>query len=325
MAISLADAQKLTQDRLTMDVIDEFRKSDLMDSLIFDNDVALNGGSTLAYTYNRVTTNGTAAFRAINSEYTAQEAVTTQVTTNLKVFGGSFGIDRVIQKHVKGVTNQLAFQLSQKIQGANALFADTFFNGSVTADSKVFDGLNVILLNTSTEVFSSANLSAPLNLSTSSDIDSNYKVFLDKIDDMLAELDGAPTALAMNRKMRSVFNKVARRSAAYTETRDEMGRKIAYYDGIRLLTIGDKQNSSNPIIPNSHTSGGLTLGTDIYAFRSGLDGLCAITPEGDNIVDVYLPDFNAPGAVKTGEVEMVAGLALKATKAAGVLRNIKIV
>ena len=325
MAVTLANAQKLTQDRLTMDVINEFRKDDLLDTLIFDNDIALNGGSTLAYTYNRVTTYGTAQFRSVNEEYTAQEAVTTQYTTNLKIFGGKFGIDRVLQKHVKGVTNQLAFQLQQKIQAATALFSDTFFNGSATVDSEVFDGLDVLLVGTSTEI----TPASAIDLSSSSAIDSNYKVFLDTLDDLLAELDGAPSALAMNRKMRSAFNKVARRSSAYTETRDEMGRKIAYYDGIRLLTVGDKPGTANPIIANSTTTGtgqnAVTVGTNIYAIRTGLDGVCGITPEGDNIIDVYLPDFDAPGAVKNGEVEMVAGMAIKATKSAGVLRNIKIV
>ena len=90
MAVTLADAKLLTQDKLTQDVIDEFRKDDLLNLLVFDNCVALNGGSTLAYTYNRVLTNGTAAFREINNEYTPQEAKTKQYTTNLKVFGGSF-------------------------------------------------------------------------------------------------------------------------------------------------------------------------------------------------------------------------------------------
>lgn len=325
MAVTLADAKKLTQDKLTMDVIDEFRKDDLMDALIYDDDVALNGGSTLAYTYNRVTTNGTAAFRAINNEYTAQEAKTTQYTTNLKVFGGSFGIDRVIQNHVKGVTNQLAFQLSQKIQGATALFSDTFFNGSVASDATIFDGIDVALTGSSTEV----TPASAIDLSSSSAIDSNYKAFLDYVEDMLANLDGAPSFLAMNRKMRSAFNKVARRTVAYTEERDDLGRPVSYYDGIRLLTIGDKQNSSNPIIPNSTTTGSgqdaVTVGTSLYAIRTGLNGVCGITPQGDSIIKVYMPSFDSPGAVKTGEVEMVAGMALKATRAAGVLRNIKIV
>lgn len=314
MAVTLADAKLLTQDKLTQDVIDEFRKDNLMDLLVYDNCVSMNGGSTLAYTYNRVQTQGTAAFREINTEYTPQEAKTKQYTTNLKVFGGSFGIDRVIQKHVKGVTNQLAFQMEQKIKGAQALFSDTFFNGSAASDAKVFDGLDVALTGSSTE----HTPGALIDLSSSAAIDSNYKAFLDAVEDMLAELDGTPTFLAMNRKLRSAFNKVGRRTVAYQETRDEFGKPVSYYDGIQLITIGDKPNSANPIISNGEN------GTSLYAVRVGLDGVCAVTPEGDSIIDVYMPDFNTPGAVKQGEVEMVAGMAVKATKAAGVLRKIKV-
>lgn len=316
MAVLLADAKKLTQDKLTQDVIDEFRKDALMDALVYDNCVALNGGSTLAYTYNRVTTHATAAFRDVNNEYTDQEAKTTQYTTNLKIFGGSFGLDRVIQKNVKGVTNQLAFQMQQKIQGTKALFSDTFFNGDNSSNNKVFDGLNVALTGSSTEV----TPTALIDLSTASAIDANYKTFLDAVEDLLSELDGTPTFLAMNRKLRSAFNKVGRRTVAYTEKRDEFGRPVQYYDGIQLITIGDKPNTANPIIENNSTNG-----TSLYAVRVGLDGVCAVTPEGDNIIDVYMPDFTTPGAVKRGEVEMVAGLAIKATKSAGVLRKIKAV
>ena len=319
MAVTLEDAQKLTQDKLTMDVIDEFRKDSLMDMLVYDNDIALNGGSTLAYTYNRVKTLATAAFRKINEEYTPQEATTEKITTELKVFGGSFGIDRVIQNHVRGVTNQLAFQLQQKVQAATALFSDTFFNGSSTDDEKVFDGLDVALTDSSTEIKPTADI----DLSTASAINENYSLFLDSLEDMMAELDGTPTFLAMNRKMKSVMNKVGRRTSAYTETRDDLGRPVYRYNGIQLVEIGDKPGTANPIIPMTTTVGSLT-GTNIYAVRVGLDGVCAITPEGDSIIQVYMPDFSTPGAVKKGEVEMVAGMALKATKAAGVLRGIKI-
>lgn len=315
MAVTLADAKLLTQDKLTQDVIDEFRKDDLLNLLVFDNCVALNGGSTLAYTYNRVLTNGTAAFREINNEYTPQEAKTKQYTTNLKVFGGSFEIDRVIQKHVKGVTNQLAFQMQQKIKGAQALFSDTFFNGSAATDAKVFDGIDVALTGSSTEV----TPGSVIDLSSATAIDSNYKAFLDAVEDMLSELDGTPNFLAVNRKLRSAFNKVGRRTVAYQETRDEFGRPVTTYDGIQIITIGDKPNTSNPIIANGEN------GTSLYAVRVGLDGVCGITPEGDDIIDVYMPDFTTPGAVKKGEVEMVAGIAVKATKAAGVLRKIKVV
>lgn len=45
---------------------------------------------------------------------------------------------------------------------------------------------------------------------------------------------------------------------------------------------------------------------------------------GQSPVKTWLPDFTTSGAVKTGEVEMVAAVALEATKAAGALRKIKV-
>ena len=42
------------------------------------------------------------------------------------------------------------------------------------------------------------------------------------------------------------------------------------------------------------------------------------------VIKQWLPNFDDAGAVKKGEVEMVAAVALKATKAAGVLRGIKV-
>lgn len=50
----------------------------------------------------------------------------------------------------------------------------------------------------------------------------------------------------------------------------------------------------------------------------------AATITGSSAISQYLPDFNQPGAVKDGEVEMVAATVLKNTKHAGVLRNVKI-
>ena len=42
------------------------------------------------------------------------------------------------------------------------------------------------------------------------------------------------------------------------------------------------------------------------------------------MIQSYLPDLSAPGAVKTGEVELVAGVALKNTLKAAVLKGIAI-
>jgi len=64
--------------------------------------------------------------------------------------------------------------------------------------------------------------------------------------------------------------------------------------------------------------------TAIYAVSLGLDGFHGISPLGNGVIQAYLPDLNAPGAVKTGEVELVAGVVLKNTLKAAVLKDIAI-
>ena len=64
--------------------------------------------------------------------------------------------------------------------------------------------------------------------------------------------------------------------------------------------------------------------TDIYAVSLGLDAFHGISPAGGKVIQTYMPDMNAPGAVKKGEVELVAGVALKNTLKASVLKGITI-
>lgn len=65
--------------------------------------------------------------------------------------------------------------------------------------------------------------------------------------------------------------------------------------------------------------------TDLYAYRVGLDGFHGVSMAGGQLVQTYLPDFTTPGAVKKGEVEMgPVAIALRATKAAAVLRGLKV-
>lgn len=316
MAITLAEAKNLTQDKLTQFIIDEFRKDPILEAMIFDN-VVTPQGSSLAYVYNRVTTLPTAGFRAINNEYTAQEAKTTQYTSNLKVFGGKFQVDRVIQNHVKGVTDQITFQLQQKINATKALFADTFVNGDSAVDENSFDGIEKAITGSSTEV----NPSSAIDLSTSANITANGAAFMDQLDNMLSLLDGTPNLLLVNRKLKAIINGIARRSGYFsTSDVDAFGKPITKYAGIPIAEVGDKPGTSNPIIGIDATD----KTTFIMALRIGLDGTHAASPEGDKLISQYLPDMKAPGAVKDGEVEMVAAAVLKATRAAGILRNIKV-
>ncbi len=314
MALTLNDAKQLSQDKLTNWVIDEFRKSALLDKLTFDNTVKPQGGKTLAYVYNRVTTLPTAATRAINTEYTPQEAKTRQITVNLAVFGGAFEIDRVLQDNETQVLDLVQFQLQQKTQATIAKFHDLFINGSSTYDANGFDGLKKALTGANTEI----TPEAAIDLSSSSAIDTNWKSFLDNFRRIRGKMDGAPTLYLMNEDMLAVFQSVLDRAGINTASRDNYGAETLQFGSSTLMALGDKAGTSDPIIG---TEGGTT---DIYAVRLGLDGVHGISPDGSKLVKTYLPDFTTPGAVKKGEVEMVASMAVKSTRSAAVLHSIKI-
>lgn len=315
MAVTLLEARKNVQDHIVGGVIDEFRKNNfLLDNLTFDDAVSpTGGGATLTYGYTRVTTQATAGFRNLNAEYSAQEAGKERHTVDLKVFGGKFDIDRVIAG-MGGIVSEVNFQMAQKIKAAQALFNDTVINGDSAVDAKAFDGLDKALTGSSTEL----DPSAAIDLSTSAALDSNYKVFLDMLDEFLLGLDGTPTAIMGNTKLIAKLRAVARRAGAYTETKDGFGRNVSGYDGIPFVDLGAKSGSNNPVVG---TSNGLT---SLYAVRLGLDGFHGVSMAGQSPIRTWLPDFNTAGAVKSGEVEMVAAVALKATKAAGVMRKIKV-
>ena len=319
MAVTLAQAKVGLNDKLSPLVIDEFRKSSfLLDHIPFDDCVSQpGGGSTMTYSYTRVITQPTAEFRELNEEFTPQEAAKERHSVDLKIFGGAFQIDRVIAD-LGGAANEVSFQMAQKVKAAAALFTDTVINGDSDTDAKAFDGLEKALAGSSTESIPEA----AIDLSTSQAIDTNYMYFLDALDEFLMGLDGAPDFIGGNTKLIAKLRACARRAGMYQTTRNDFGQQVERYGSIPLVDLGAKPGTNDPIVPilDSGDAGC----TSLYAVRFGLDGFHAVSPMGVPPVRQWLPDYRTAGAVKTGEVEMVAAVALKATKAAGVMRKIKV-
>lgn len=328
MPVTLAQAKVAMATPFEQTVVDEFRReSFLMDLLTFDNAVSPGtGGSNLVYGYTQLKTPATAQFRDINQEYSPNEAVRSDKTVKLKIFGGSYQIDRVIQD-TSGQINEAAFQASQKIKAAANLFHNTVINGDSAVNPLEFDGLNKLLTGTSTELGTDSILDL-------TDPTLGKFALLDALDEFLSELTDKPTMIMGNSKLINKIKSQARKAGYMTQSEDAFGRKIDGYDGIPFLdlgyfaTVSGGTASTRPIVNNvsrevgSETVTGLT---DLYAVSLGLDGFHGITPTGGNAgIRAYLPNFNTPGVVKTGDVEMVAGVALKATRKAGVLRNIKV-
>lgn len=325
MAITLAEAKVGMADKVDQKVVDTFRRSSLLlDKLVFDNAISPGtGGSTLTYGYIQLKTPSTAAVRQINSEYTAGEAKREEKTTKAVVMGGKFQIDRVLIG-TAGAVDELAFQTEQKVKATANYFNNLVINGnksnSGTGVLNTFDGLDKLLTGTETEITSA------VDVSTEALMNANYNALLDEVDGFLSALDGKPSMLLMNNKMLSKMRSAARRAGYYSKTRDEFGRQVETYNDIPMYDMGKYYNGTNTvdIIPETAATQSAEGKTDIYAVTIGLDGFHGVSPTGSKVINSYMPDLSKPGAVKDGEVELVAGVALKNTNKAGVLRGIKI-
>lgn len=325
MPITLEEAKAGMADKVDQQIVDMFRRSSLLlDRLTFDNAISPGtGGSTLVYGYTQLKTPSTAAVRAINSEYTADEAKRVKKTTHAIIMGGAFDVDRVIQD-TSGAIDELVFQADEKIKATANFFTHCAINGTASGTAAfgkttgTFDGLNTLLSKSSTEYTASADLS------TSANVDANYNQFLDELDEFISGIDGMPDMLLMNRKMLSKLRGIARRAGYYESTKDDFGRVVETYNGIELMDAGKFYNGVETVDIVADTAASASdFGTsDIYAVKFGLDAFHGISPTGTKVITSYMPDLTLPGAVKKGEVELVAGVALKNTLKAGHMKGI---
>ena len=314
MSITLAEAKVGMADKVDQQIIDMFRRSSLLlDALTFDNAISPGtGGSTLTYGYIQLKTPSTAAVRTINTEYTANEAKREEKTAKAEIMGGSFEVDRVLQ-NTSGAVDELAFQAEQKIKATANFFHNKAINDTTSGLAKMLEGTE-------------NEFTSTVDLTTSANMDNNYSAFLDELDTVISAVDGKPSMLLMNREMLSKLRSAARRAGYYTRSEDSFGRVVETYNDIPLLDVGGYYNGTKTVdvIPTSAPTTAAEGTSAIYAVVLGLDAFHGISPVGNSVISTYMPDMTAPGAVKKGEVELVAGTVLKNTLKAAVLKGIKI-
>jgi hypothetical protein len=217
MPVTLAQAKLNATDDVDVQIIDEFQKSnDVLNRLTFDDVVSGAGnGATLTYGYTRQITQRAAAFRAINAEYTPTEATKARYTVDLKPLGGSFQVDRVLNRVAQAA--ETAFQMRELLKAASAKFNDAFFNGDTAVDANGFDGLSKLLTGTDTEYLPLGNGVAAGYIDWTA-VDTQAEAFaaIAHIDNWLGLLDGTPDAIYLPRKAKSPRSPV---STAWTATR----------------------------------------------------------------------------------------------------------
>jgi hypothetical protein len=334
MPVTLAQAKLNATDDVDLMVINEFLKQSWLVGNLPFHDVVNGGGAggTLTYGYTRQLTQATAGFRAINSEYVPQEVTKQRYSVDLKPLGGSFQVDRVLDRIAQAA--ETAFQMKNKIEGTVAAFNDAIINGDVAVDANGFDGLSKALTGTTTEL----GATTVTDWSAIAAGNDSAHAAVDAVDELLSLLNGPATALLGNSRLLSKLRGVARRAGMYVsdpvviDDGPEGTIRVEQFGNAWIVDMGTKAGSNTDVIPVTakalNAVGGASPAgnyTDLYAVRLGLNAFHGVSMAGAPLINTWLPDFTTAGAVKTGEVELgPAATVLKATKAAAVRRNIRI-
>jgi hypothetical protein len=332
--ITLAQASLNTVNNVDFRVIDNLRRSSwLWDHLIWDDNAMAGGDGTMVYAYNRLVSAASASPRNINEEYIPGKATFSQQTVNLKPFGGSFELDRVLRNLGPQATNQVQLQLAQLTKATVVRLEQEIVLGDTAVDSRGFDGLSKILTGTSTE-----SLGATLDLSPAvlnsqvlamaalDRLDAWLRTILPSIGSSDFSVPGAvpagTRAILGNTVAIGRLAALARWASLYTVTTDQMDRQIESFNGWTLVDIGDRMDGSAPIIPIGAAVAGET---DLYAVAFGEDALHGAILPGVPLIQTFLPNWSEPQAVKLTELEVgPLAVVLKNTKSAGAFRKVKV-
>jgi hypothetical protein len=264
-ALSLAEAAKLSTNDLQAGVIETF----VVEGAVLDQIplLEIQGNS---YQYNEEAALPTVQFRAVNSAYTESTGTFNQKTESLVILGGDADVDKFIVQTRGNLADQRQAQTTMKVKAATYKFQDTFINGDTGVDANSFDGLKKRLIGAQT--ISAGTNGIPVVGTGTTD----QHAFFDKLDELLAAVNGPVDVLYMNASILGKIRSAGRRIGGWDFQRDEFGRSIDFYNGVPLRDIGKKADGTL-IIPQTETQGSSSVASSIYAVRFGQD-------EGDQAV-----------------------------------------
>jgi len=264
MALTLAEASKLSNDMLLQEVVETIvKESAVLQQLPFIEIVG-NG-----LTYNQEKTLPSIDFYDVGDTWVESTPTFEQITANLKIMGGDADVDNFIKSTRSNAQDLEAAVIELKAKALRDKFEEIFIYGDVTADPKQFDGLKK-LVDTGTasdQVVAMGDTGATLTLA--------------KLDELIdAVKGGKPDMLIMSRRSRRKLNALVRAVGGMIESdRDKWGNFVQFWDGVPI--------GVNDWILDTHTvSGGvetaITEGTcsTIYAIQFGEGALCGLTSPG---------------------------------------------
>ncbi len=252
MALTLAEASKLSNDILQIGVIETIIKDSPVLQLLPFETVLGNG-----LTYNQENAAATAAFYDVGDTWAESTPTFTQLTAVLKILGGDADIDNFLRVTRSDLQDLETTIVELKAKAVRHKFEETFIAGSVGANPKSFDGIDVLCSSGQTE-------SMGVNGGT---------LTLDKLDLLIDKVKGGrPDLLLMSKRSHRKLTALARQSTILQTDLNEFGPRVPFYDGIPI--------GVSDFIPDNQTVGTSTDCSTVYAMQFGTGALAGISSPG---------------------------------------------
>jgi hypothetical protein len=316
--LTLAEAAKLKQDPLTQGVLEVFvQESKFIDLVPF---LEIQGSS---YLYNEEATLPGVEYRAVNTAYSESTGTVNQKSEGIVIAGGEADVDTFIVQTQGNLNNARALAERGKVKAISYQFQNGFINGDVAVDANSFDGLKKRLVGTQV-------IDPP---GTGIDVlgadDAARHTFLDQLDALLAAVPGLDESngfLLMNSFIRSKFLSATRRLTMVTTEREDLGKVVDRYRGIRIIDPG-LTAAGTMILPQTEPDGAGTPvnnTSSIYAVKVGRSpddqAVTGLTNGGVQVED--LGKLQSKPAWRT-RIEFFHGLGVFGGKAAARLRRVR--
>ena len=305
MALTLAEAAKLSNDMLLQGVVETIVKdSPVLRALPFV-EIAGNG-----LTYNQENALPNIDFYDVGDTWAESTPTFTQKTANLKIMGGDADVDNFLKATRSNLQDLEAAVVELKAKALTGKFEDTFIYGDSTANPKQYDGLRKLIDTTTSgsQVIAAGASRATLTLA-----------MLDQLID--AVKGGKPDLLLMSRRSRRKINALARASGGMMETdRDKWGNFVQLWDGI-AIGVNDWILDTHVVSSSIETAVSGGDSSTIYAVQLGEGALCGLTAPGHLTVEP-IGSLETKDASRT-RIKWYCSLALFASVKAAALIGVK--
>jgi len=305
MALTLAEASKLSNDILAQGVVETIVKESPILRILPFIEIAGNG-----LTYNRENELPSIEFYDVGESWAESTPTFDQHTATLKIMGGDADVDNFLKTTRSNIQDLEGAVIELKAKAMRNKFEEAFIYSDATYSAKQYDGLRR-LIGTHTpgsQVIPAGATGATLSLEM-------LDVLIDGVK------GGRPDLLLMSRRSRRKINALVRAAGGMMETnRDQWGNFIELWNGIPI-------GVSDWVMDSHLVAGGVEMdiaGGDcstIYAMQFGEGALCGLTGPGYLTVE-RIGALEAKDAVRT-RIKWYVSLALFSTVKAAALIGVK--